>query len=53
MSTVYVNEGMEIHWWFGLDRWCEEYVTGDTVIDATTGATTDVTCRECLEMIHA
>jgi integrase/recombinase XerC len=36
--TVYVNEGMEVHWWFGLDLWCEEYVTGDTVIDAMMGA---------------
>jgi hypothetical protein len=51
--SVYVNDGMVVHWWFGVDHWCEEYVTGDTVIESTMGTTADVTCQECREMIHS
>jgi hypothetical protein len=47
------NPGMVAHWWFGLDRWCEEYVTGDDMLDETNGKLEDVDCRECLERIHA
>lgn len=50
MSTV---PGMLVHWFFSGQELCEEYVTGDDVIDATTGTLGDVDCTECLEWIHA
>lgn len=50
------NEGMEVHWYFPPearpydDMLCEEYVTGDDVIDS---GPQHVTCQECLEWLHA
>ncbi|MCW2831125.1 MAG: hypothetical protein JWP31_1817 [Aeromicrobium sp.] len=50
------NAGMVAHWFLpkvyagGI---CEEYVTGDDVLDHTNGNPSDVDCPDCLEWVHA
>jgi hypothetical protein len=53
------NEGMVAHWFFPGGHpgsgalFCEEYVTGDDVLDASNGKASDVDCPDCLEWMHA
>lgn len=47
------DQGQIVHWYFPGRDLCEKYVMGDSVIDATMGAPTDVTCTDCIEWIHA
>lgn len=47
MSTV---PGMLVHWFFPGMGLCEEYATGDDVIDERREL---VDCQECLELIHS
>lgn len=47
------NAGMIAHWYFPGRLMCEEYVTGDDVLDETNGRREDVDCQECLEWMHA
>jgi len=39
-----------VHWYFPGQGLCEEYATGDAVIDNHRDL---VNCQECKEMIHA
>jgi len=41
-----------VHWHFPGMGFCEEYVTGDTVLGAGDDRSL-VDCQECLELIHA
>lgn len=62
-----MGTGHPVHWWFGPehpaplggvgrpgtsdgDSFCPEYVTGDAVASHDPAV---VTCRECLEWLHA
>lgn len=43
-----------VHWYpMPGDGFCEEYVTGDVVVDLTCGTASQVTCEECIEWMHA
>lgn len=42
-----------VHWHFTGAGFCEEYVTGDTVLGDPGDDRSLVSCQECLEWMHA
>lgn len=45
--------GNMTHWYFGWDRWCEQWAMGDSMIDHSNGNPDQVDCPDCLEWMHA